>query len=68
MTQQAPAQQVQTVTLEVNINQLNTILSGVVKLPIEIGLEVFNLIQQQAQAQLGPMQQPTEPPADSVIQ
>ena len=61
------AQQVQTVTLELNINQLNTVLAGVVKLPIEVGLEVFNTIQQQAQAQLGaPNAQ--GPLADKVIQ
>ena len=45
------AQQERQVTLNLTINQLNTILAGVVKLPIEVGLEVFNVVQQQAQAQ-----------------
>ena len=46
----------QKLTLELNIQQLNTVLGGLAKLPIEVGLDTFNLVQQQAQAQLG---QPT---------
>ena len=61
-------QQVQTVTLQLNINQLNTVLAGVVKLPIEVGLETFNVIQQQAQAQLGSPNTAQGPLADKVIQ
>ena len=61
-------QQVQTVTLELNVNQLNIILSGVVKLPIEVGLEVFNTIQKQAQAQLGAPTSANGPLSDKVIQ
>ena len=33
------AQQERQVTLNLTINQLNTILAGVVKLPIEVGLD-----------------------------
>lgn len=53
------------VTLQLNINQLNTVLAAVVKLPIDVGLDVFNLIQQQAQAQLNtaPAAAPAEQPA-----
>ena len=46
----------QKLTLELNIQQLNTVLGGLAKLPIEVGLDTFNSVQQQAQAQLG---QPT---------
>ena len=46
-------EQQQSVTLKLDINQLNTILTGVAKLPIEMGLETFTEIQKQAHAQLG---------------
>ena len=46
-------QQNQKITLSLEINQLNLVLSGVAKLPIEIGIETFTEIQKQAQAQLG---------------
>ena len=46
-------QQALQVTLNVTINQLNTIISGIAKLPIEVGLEAFNVVQQQATQQLG---------------
>jgi hypothetical protein len=46
-------QQEKQITLNLTINQLNIVLSGVVKLPIEMGLETFNAIQQQANQQLG---------------
>jgi len=46
----------QKLTLELNIQQLNIVLGGLAKLPIEVGLDTFNSVQQQAQAQLG---QPT---------
>jgi len=46
-------EQKQTVTLKLDINQLNAVLSGVAKLPIEMGIETFTEIQKQAQAQLG---------------
>ena len=46
----------QKLTLELNIQQLNIVLGGLAKLPIEVGLDTFQAVQQQAQAQLG---QPT---------
>jgi hypothetical protein len=46
-------EQQQSVTLKLDINQLNTILTGVAKLPIEMGLETFTEIQKQAKLQLG---------------
>jgi len=36
-----------------NVQQLNTVLGGLIKLPIEVGLDTFQAVQQQAQAQLG---------------
>lgn len=46
-------EQKQTVTLKLEIPQLNTVLQGLAKLPIEIGIETFTEVQKQAQAQLG---------------
>ena len=54
-----------TVTLEFTIDQLNVVLAGLAKLPIEAGLGVFNFIQQQAQAQL--QQAPQGPLGDKVV-
>lgn len=51
-------QQEKQVTLQITINQLNVIMSGLVKLPIEIGLDTFQFVQQQANQQLGPAQGP----------
>lgn len=51
----------QKVTLELSIPQLNTILSGLVKLPIEVGLETFQAVQQQANQQLGQPSSNTPP-------
>ena len=62
------AQQERQVTLNLTINQLNTVLAGVVKLPIEVGLEAFNVIQQQAQSQLGAPNTAQGPLSDKVIQ
>jgi hypothetical protein len=45
--------QEQTVKLEVNVNDLNIILAGVAKLPIEAAYGTFTSIQQQAEQQLG---------------
>ena len=52
MEQQATEQTVQTVTLQLNLNQVNIVLAGLAKLPIEVGLDTFNLVQKQAQEQL----------------
>jgi len=46
-------EQKQTVTLKLEIAQLNTVLGGLAKLPIEVGIETFTEVQRQAQAQLG---------------
>jgi hypothetical protein len=40
------------ITLELTIQQINTIISGLIKLPIETGLDTFNVVQQQAQLQV----------------
>lgn len=42
----------QTVKIEVNINQLNIILAGLAKLPLETSLETFTIVRQQADAQV----------------
>lgn len=46
-------QQENLVKLEVTVNDLNVMLAGIVKLPIEVGLATFNSINQQAEKQLG---------------
>ena len=51
----------QKLTLELNIQQLNTILGGLAKLPIEVGLDTFQAVQQQAQEQLGQPNSNTPP-------
>ena len=53
------------VTLELSITDLNTVLSGLAKLPIEQGLETFTTIRQAAEAQLNPPA-PEGPLADKV--
>jgi hypothetical protein len=45
--------QEQTVRLEVTVNDLNIILGGMAKLPIEMAIGAFNKVQQQAEQQLG---------------
>jgi hypothetical protein len=58
----------QKVTLELTIQQLNTILGGLVKLPIEVGLDTFQAVQQQAQQQLGkPTSNTPEGPLSSKV-
>ena len=54
-------QQLQTVTLTLDVQKLNIVLAGLVKLPIEVGIETFNEVQQQAQAQLGSPNGQTHP-------
>ena len=41
------------VTLKLSVQHLNVVLGGLIKLPIEVGLETFQIVQQQAQEQLG---------------
>lgn len=57
----------QTVTLTLTIQQLNVILAGIAKLPIEIGMETFNGVQQQAHAQLGQSNSVKNTLADKII-
>lgn len=40
------------ITIELTLQQLNIVLAGIAKLPIEVALEVFNNIQNQAAMQL----------------
>ena len=41
-----------TVKLDLTIEQLNIVLAGLAKLPIEVGMTTFSEVQTQAQAQL----------------
>ena len=45
-------EQLKSVTITLNMNQLNVVMAGIAKLTIESGIETFNVIQQQAQQQL----------------
>ena len=58
----------QNVKLDLTIQQLNVIIAGLAKLPIEAGLETFNSVQQQAQAQLGQPSNVQGPLADKVVE
>lgn len=67
---QMPQQQKQ-VTLGLTVNQLNTIMLGLSKLPIEIGLETFEIVNLQAKEQLGApgqQQMPQGPLGNKVMQ
>ena len=55
------------VTLELNVQQLNVVISGLAKLPIEVAIETFQLVQKQAQSQLGAPTKPEGPLSDKVI-
>lgn len=57
----------QTIALELTIQQLNVVLAGLVKLPIEVALDTFNAVQQQAQSKLGPPAKTEGPLANKVI-
>lgn len=59
----------QKLTLELSIQRLNIILSGLAKLPIEVALDTFQAVQQQAQEQLGQpgSNTPPGPLSDKVI-
>ena len=58
----------QQLKLELSIKQLNVIIAGLAKLPIEVGIETFNAVQQQAQAQLGQPSNVQGPLADKVVE
>lgn len=55
------------VTLELTVNDLNVILAGLSKLPIEAALQTFDEVRNQAQQQLGQSTQPEGPLADKVV-
>ena len=55
-----------TVKLELTIDQLNVVMGGLVKLPIEVGMATFNAVQAQADAQLR-NNAPAGPLSDKVI-
>ena len=46
-------QQEKKVTLQLSINEINIVMAGIVKLPIEVGLETFKNVQQQVDQQIG---------------
>jgi hypothetical protein len=54
-------------TLELTVQQLNVVLSGLVKLPIEVGLQTFDEVQKQAQQQLGEPTNAQGPLANKII-
>jgi hypothetical protein len=54
-----------TIKIEVTLNQLNTVLAGLAKLPLEISLETFNVVRQQADRQV--QQAPQGPLSDKII-
>ncbi len=52
------------VTVSLTVNQLNIVLAGLAKLPLEQSLDTFTVIREQANAQLQP---PSGPMSDKVI-
>jgi hypothetical protein len=56
------------INLELSIASLNVVLSALVKLPIEVGLQTFNEVQTQAQQQLGQPNNVQGPLASKVMQ
>lgn len=47
------------INLELTLAQLNVVLVGLSKLPIEVGLDTFNIVRNQAQSQVQNTQAPT---------
>ena len=58
----------QQLKLELTIQQLNVIIAGLAKLPIEVGIETFNEVQKQAQSKLGQSSNVQGPLADKVVE
>lgn len=54
------------VTLELTVNQLNAVILALTKVSIEVGLDAYGSITQQAEAQLG-MPNKSGPLSDKVI-
>ncbi len=57
----------QKVKLELTIQQLNIVLTGVSKLPIEIGLSTFDEIRKQVDSQTNSSRAPEGPLSNRVI-
>ena len=57
----------QNVRLELNVNQVNIILAGLAKLPLETSLEAFTVVRQQVEAQLQPPQA-EQPPSVEITE
>jgi hypothetical protein len=60
----------QTVTLKLNVQMLNIVLTGLAKLPLEMSMETFDFVRKEAEKQLGPATQqpaPSGPLANKVI-
>lgn len=58
-----------TIKIEVTLNQLNVILSGLAKLPLGESLETFSVVRQQADQQIQPAsgQRPDGPLSNKII-
>lgn len=56
-----------TVKLEVTIEELNIIISGIAKLPIEVGLTTFRKVDEQARQQLNVQRGQPEGPLSSKV-
>lgn len=54
------------IKIDVNLNQLNIILAGLAKLPLETSLETFTIVRQQADTQIQ-KNRPEGPLVDKVI-
>ena len=53
--------------LQLNINQINIILSGLGKVPLETALQTFETIHKQVGEQMQPEQAPQGPLTDKVV-
>lgn len=56
-----------TATIELNVQQLNVVMLGLSKLPIETALDTFNAVDAQARAQFSVQPAPQGPLQDKVI-
>ena len=54
------------VTLQLNVQSLNIVLAGLAKLPLEQSLDTFNIIRDQANAQLQ-QPRPEGPMSDKLV-
>lgn len=56
-----------TIKIEVTLNQLNIILAGLSKLPLETSLETFSVVRQQADQQVNQGSRPEGPLASKIV-